>query len=153
MTKVRFFQAYFLVIRTFLHVCLAAVVFLALMRWTNWPMTFFMLVFMPINVAMEYLQHFLRVSDSAGHLVLVRDTSFTFLVLVSFFCIYYFKQVISAENKIFLLIGLMISLVIVSVFIEPLKPEGKHHEYKHILDVISYTLGPLVYFFILGHLF
>lgn len=149
-----FLLIYFILIRTFLHLSLTAVIYHIICQFTEMTKVYFLFVIFPFALVTEYYQYKHNVVDSINKVALVRDLISILLILIFTFFLYYFQTSFSYQNKTIMIFILMMLILLLNIIMEPYKPAGQHYVYKHIIDVAAYILGPfIIYPFMIKYLF
>lgn len=148
------FTTFFLT-RFFLHLCIGGTVYFFVSRFIQISkLHFSLLLILPLAIIIEYFQYTQRVADNVNKTVLLRDLILTGTIIISFIFLYFFKTNFSDLTKVTLIIILATILFFIAFCFEQHKPSGDHYFYKHILDVLAYTLGPfIIYPLIIKYLF
>lgn len=134
---------YFISIRVFLHLIFGStfyLIFLKFAKISKWSFAF--LIMLPLAIIMEYYQHRIRVADDPNNFILVRDSLAVLFLIVGILALVFVKNTPISKEWIF--IGLSILLMVILCVLEHTKPTGVHWEWKHFVDIIAWTAGPLL---------
>ncbi|MAG44288.1 hypothetical protein CL633_00135 [bacterium] len=118
---------------------------MAILKFAKIPkLHFSFLILLPLAIIIETFQHKFKVGDSINQFILYRSTFILLYLIIGFIVLSFLKNYISTECMFWALIGWILILLVILTILIFFKPPGQHWEWKHVVDVISWTSGPLI---------
>ena len=96
-----FLLIYLILIRSFLHLSLTAVIYYIIYQFTEITKIYFLFLIFPFALVIEYYQYKHNVVDSINKVALARDSISILLILIFTIFLYYFKTSFSYAEAVF----------------------------------------------------
>lgn len=139
-----FSTIYFMFVRTALHMIFGSTVYLVFLKFfklSKWPFALF--IMLPLAILMELYQHRIHVTDSPNGFIIARETGILIFIALGALAVSAAKTHLHINPELVFL-TLIIVLALSLSFMERMKPAAMHWDWKHYVDIVAWTAGPIL---------